>query len=72
VPFDDKSPFVTSGIRVGVPSITTRGMKTAHMDTIVSMIDRVLTHADDEAVITAVRKDVGELMQQFPLYPELG
>jgi glycine hydroxymethyltransferase len=72
VPFDDKSPFVTSGIRVGVPSITTRGMKTTHMDTIVSMIDRVLTHADDEATIAAVRGDVGNLMKQFPLYPELG
>jgi glycine hydroxymethyltransferase len=72
VPFDDKSPFVTSGIRVGVPSITTRGMKTQHMDMIVSMIDRVLTHSDDEATIIAVRGDVGDLMQRFPLYPELG
>ncbi len=72
VPFDDKSPFVTSGIRVGVPSITTRGMKAAHMDTIVSLIDRVLTHADEEQTILAVRGEVTDLMDQFPLYPELG
>jgi glycine hydroxymethyltransferase len=72
VPFDDKSPFVTSGIRVGVPSITTRGLKTTHMDTIVSLIDRVLAHADDEQTILSVRGDVMELMKQFPLYPELG
>jgi glycine hydroxymethyltransferase len=72
VPFDDKSPFVTSGIRVGVPSITTRGLKTGHMDTIVSLIDRVITYADDEQTILSVRGEVMELMKQFPLYPELG
>ena len=72
MPFDDKSPFVTSGIRVGVPAITTRGMKEAHMETIVAMIDKVLIHADEEAVITAVKGEVKEFMQQFPLYPELG
>ncbi len=72
VPFDDKSPFVTSGIRVGVPAVTTRGMKEAHMETIVAMIDKVLLHADDEAVIAAVKGEVKEFMQQFPLYPELG
>jgi glycine hydroxymethyltransferase len=72
VPNDDKSPFVTSGIRVGVPAITTRGLKEAHMSTVVDMIDKVLMHADDEAVITAVKADVKNFMQQFPLYPELG
>jgi glycine hydroxymethyltransferase len=72
VPFDDKSPFVTSGIRVGVPAVTTRGMKEVHMETIVAMIDKVLLHADDEAVIAAVKGEVKEFMQQFPLYPELG
>ncbi|MDZ4795091.1 MAG: serine hydroxymethyltransferase [Bacteroidota bacterium] len=72
VPFDDKSPFVTSGIRVGVPAITTRGMKETHMETVVAMIDKVLMNADDEAVITSVKNEVKELMQQFPLYPELG
>jgi glycine hydroxymethyltransferase len=72
VPFDDKSPFVTSGIRVGVPAVTTRGMKEVHMETIVAMIDKVLLHADDEAVVNAVKTEVKEFMQQFPLYPELG
>jgi glycine hydroxymethyltransferase len=72
VPFDDKSPFVTSGIRVGVPAVTTRGMKEAHMETVVAMIDNVLMNADDETVIAAVRHEVKEFMQQFPLYPELG
>ena len=72
VPYDDKSPFVTSGIRIGVPAITTRGLQTEHMQTVVEMIDKVLMHADDEQVITAVKQDVKSFMQQFPLYPELG
>ncbi len=71
VPFDDKSPFVTSGIRVGVPAVTTRGMKEEHMETVVGMIDKVLMNADDEAVIGAVKAEVRNFMQQFPLYPEL-
>src|SRR6266496_5310288 len=72
VPFDDKSPFVTSGIRVGVPAITTRGMKEAHMETVVEMIDKILMNADDEKIIASVSKEVKEWMNQFPLYPELG
>ncbi len=72
VPFDDKSPFVTSGIRVGVPAVTTRGMKEEHMETIVGMIDKVLMNADDATLINAVKTEVGTFMQQFPLYPELG
>ena len=71
VPFDDKSPFVTSGIRVGVPAVTTRGMKEADMDTVVDMIDRVLMNSDDEKTIQEVKADVKEFMQRFPLYPEL-
>src|SRR5215510_12918704 len=58
VPFDDKSPFVTSGIRVGVPAATTRGMKEKDMETIVSMIDKVLMNADDENTIKNVKEDV--------------
>jgi glycine hydroxymethyltransferase len=72
VPFDDKSPFVTSGIRVGVPAVTTRGMKAEHMETVVAMIDNVLMHADDEKVIADTKKEVQKWIQQFPLYPELG
>ena len=72
VPFDDKSPFVTSGIRVGVPSITTRGMREEHMQTVVDMVDKVLMNIDNENVISEVQNDVKAFMQQFPLYPELG
>ncbi|MBC7535918.1 MAG: serine hydroxymethyltransferase [Ferruginibacter sp.] len=71
VPFDDKSPFVTSGIRVGVPAITTRGMKEADMQTVVDLIDRILTNIDDEKNIATVKEDVKSFMNQFPLYPEL-
>lgn len=72
VPFDDKSPFITSGIRVGVPAVTTRGMKEEHMEAVVSMIDRILMKPDDENNIAAVKSEVRQFMQQFPLYPELG
>ena len=72
VPFDDKSPFVTSGIRVGVPAVTTRGMKEEHMEIIVAMIDKILMNTDDEKTISSVKNDVKEFMKQFPLYPELG
>lgn len=72
VPFDDKSPFVTSGIRVGVPAITTRGMKEADMQTVVDFIDRILMNIDDETVIASVKEEVKAFMKQFPLYPELG
>jgi len=72
VPFDDKSPFVTSGIRVGVPSVTTRGMKEGDMEKVVSLIDKVLMQGEDEKVIQAVKVEVKEWMDEFPLYPELG
>ena len=72
VPFDDKSPFVTSGIRIGVPAITTRGMKEKDMQTVVDFIDRILMDIDNEATISAVKEEVGKFMEQFPLYPELG
>lgn len=72
VPYDDKSPFVTSGIRVGVPAITTRGMKETHMQDVVHFIDKVLMNIDDASVVSGVAKDVHDFMQQFPLYPELG
>jgi glycine hydroxymethyltransferase len=72
VPYDDKSPFVTSGIRVGVPAVTTRGMKEADMETIVSYIDKILMDIDNEQLIEEVKTEVKNLMKQFPLYPELG
>jgi len=72
VPFDDKSAFVTSGIRIGTPAVTTRGMKEEHMQFIVNAVDNVLMNADDQTVIKEVRKKVNEFMEQFVLYPELG
>jgi glycine hydroxymethyltransferase len=72
VPFDDKSAFVTSGIRVGTAAITTRGMKEEHMQFVVNALDNVLMNADDEKVITTIRGQVNEFMGQFILYPELG
>lgn len=72
VPFDDKSPFVTSGIRVGVPAVTTRGMKEEHMDQVVAFIDAVLRNTEEESVIMSTREEVKAFMKQFPLYPELG
>jgi glycine hydroxymethyltransferase len=72
VPFDDKSPFVTSGIRVGVPAITTRGMKENDMITVVDFVDKVLMNLADEKIISSVKNDVKDFMKQFVLYPELG
>jgi glycine hydroxymethyltransferase len=72
VPYDDKSAFVTSGIRVGVPAITTRGMRKEHMNTVVDFIDEALRNADNDKGLEALAKNVNSFMHQFPLYPELG
>jgi glycine hydroxymethyltransferase len=72
VPFDDKSAFITSGIRVGVPAITTRMLMADHMEPIVQFIDDTLKKADDDAALEAIRKKVNSFMKEFPLYPELG
>jgi glycine hydroxymethyltransferase len=68
VPFDHRSPFLTSGIRVGTPAITTRGLKEEHMGTIVELIDKVISNIDDENTINTVRKQVNEMMHGFPLF----
>ena len=68
VPFDSRSAFQTSGIRVGTPAITTRGVKEDKMEYIVSLIDRVLSAPEDEAVIAAVRKEVNEMMSAYPIF----
>ncbi len=68
VPFDDKSPFITSGIRFGTAAITTRGMKEADMATIVEYIDRVLSNPEDEAVIAGVKLELNKLMGNKPLF----
>ncbi len=72
VPYDDKSAFVTSGIRVGVPAVTSRGMKEEHMEKVVNYIDRAIIAADNEGALEVIAKEVNEFMKQFPLYPELG
>jgi glycine hydroxymethyltransferase len=68
VPYDDKSPFVTSGIRVGVPAITTRGLKDEHMSQIVTWLDKVLMSPEDMGLIKTVKGEVNEFMGGFPLY----
>ncbi len=68
VPFDSRTPFTASGIRLGTPAITSRGMKENNMEEIASLIDRVLAHADNESEIGNVKNDVHSLMKQFPLY----
>lgn len=68
VPFDDKSPFVTSGIRIGTPAVTTRGLKEADMDTVVDLVDRVITNYQNEDKLEAIGKEVLELMQGRPLF----
>ncbi|OIP00570.1 MAG: serine hydroxymethyltransferase [Bacteroidetes bacterium CG2_30_33_31] len=68
VPFDSRSPFQTSGLRVGTPAITTRGLKEKHMLIIVDMIDRVIMNIDNEDVINVVKKEVNELMADFPMF----
>jgi glycine hydroxymethyltransferase len=70
IPFDTKGPMVTSGIRIGTPAVTTRGMKEPEMVAIAACIDRVLTGLGNEAVEAAVRAEVAELTGRFPLYAE--
>ena len=72
VPYDDKSAFVTSGIRFGVAAITTRGMNEGHIPFVVESIDTALMNADNETVLANTKKEVNKFMEQFVLYPELG
>jgi glycine hydroxymethyltransferase len=71
IPFDQNPPMVASGIRVGTPAVTTRGMREAEMDQIGDLIARVLAAPEDEARLAAVRADVERLCRNFPLYPDL-
>lgn len=68
VPFDSRSPFQTSGLRIGTPAITTRGLKEEHMEPIVELIDRVISDFENENVINQVKKEVNKMMEQFPLF----
>jgi len=68
VPFDSRSPFLTSGIRVGTPAITTRGLKEGDMGNIVKLIDEVLENIENEAVISSVAERVVKMMKDYPLF----
>ena len=68
VPFDTRSPFSTSGIRVGTAAITTRGLKPEHMPTIVEFVDRVISNIDNEEMILAIRGEVNKFMEQFQMF----
>lgn len=71
IPFDPQKPFITSGLRIGTPAVTTRGMKENQMREIARMIHRILTNIEDEGIITEVKDKVKEMCDAFPLYPEL-
>ncbi len=68
VPFDSRSPFQTSGIRLGTPAVTTRGLKEEFMPVITEMIDDVIAHADDESYALKVREKVNDMMKDYPLF----
>ncbi len=68
VPFDDKSPFVTSGIRIGTPAITTRGIKERHIGKMVDLIDEVVMNHENEKKILAVKKEVNKMMKAYKLF----
>jgi glycine hydroxymethyltransferase len=68
VPFEDRSPFVTSGMRLGTPAITSRGLTEEHMETIAELIDTALVNHSDDSILASVKSRVNELMRQFPLY----
>jgi glycine hydroxymethyltransferase len=69
VPFDTRSPFVTSGIRLGTPAVTSRGMKEKEMEEIAEFIGRALNHVGDEQLLQSIATQVGELCKKFPVYP---
>lgn len=71
IPFDTKSPFVTSGIRIGTPAVTTRGMKENEMKLIAGFINRAIQNNENETALASIKKEVAELCSKFPLYPEI-
>lgn len=72
IPFDPEKPFVTSGLRIGTPAVTTRGMKEEDMAQVAEFIDRAITHHEDEASLANVAQEVENFLEKYPLYPSLG
>lgn len=72
IPFDPEKPFVTSGLRIGTPAVTTRGMKEEDMAHVAEFIDRAITHREDEVYLAGVAQEVEKFLEKFPLYPSLG
>ena len=70
VPFDDQSPFVTSGIRIGTPAVTTRGMKGDHIAELAELIDRAIMNRENEVELTNVKTGINKMMVQFPLFSD--
>jgi len=68
VPFDTESPFVTSGIRIGAPALTTRGFREEEFSQVVTLIDTVLQNPEDESTLISVKEQVQELCREYPLY----
>ncbi|MAS78291.1 MAG: hypothetical protein CMG15_06610 [Candidatus Marinimicrobia bacterium] len=71
IPYDEKSPFVTSGIRIGTPAVTTRGMQGEDMKKIVSLIDSAISNHDNQQKLLSIKDEVSNLCKSFPLYSEL-
>jgi glycine hydroxymethyltransferase len=71
VPLDTQSPFITSGIRIGTPALTTRGMKEDEMEEIAFLIDKILSNGRSDSVLKLVKEQVTDLCSRFPLYAEL-
>jgi glycine hydroxymethyltransferase len=70
VPFDSRSPFQTSGLRVGTPAITTRGLKEEQMDTIVDYIDQVITNIENNELIETIKNQVNNMMGEYPMFAD--
>ena len=71
IPFDPEKPTVTSGIRIGTPAVTTRGMEEKHMEVIAKLIDQAIVNRDNQAELSKLRSEVEDLTSDFPIYKEL-